>query len=163
MNTSTEKTMEGLVDAVTDGFSESNFRMIQCRSILFELKQDLQATLVKMKDDVRIIKKVIHILLTEQGLYKLLTIEEKERLKDQEDAITTFITQDDTADVDTVTTVWKSPFDFPNEKEDHEENVVGSRVLDLEAITDDDTDLSNVVSPPKIKRQKLMHDYFDNK
>ena len=160
-----EKNIDKLVDAVCDGFDESNFRMIQFRSILVSMKQDLQSKLLDMKEDVRIIKRVIHLLLEQQGLYELLTIEEAERLKKQGEGITSFISEDET-DLDTVTTVWKSPFVSPNGKEEEEDKVVGSRVLDLEAITDDETMLSTLESeesPRKVKKQKLMNDFFNSK
>ena len=57
--------------------------MIQFRSIFASMKQDLQSKLLDMKEDVLIIKRVIHLLLEQQGLYELLTIEEAERLKKQ--------------------------------------------------------------------------------
>ena len=86
MNMSTkalEKNIDKLVDEVCDRFEEYNFRMIQFRSIFASMKQDLQSKLLDMKEDVLIIKRVIHLLLEQQGLYELLTIEEAERLKKQ--------------------------------------------------------------------------------
>ena len=75
--------IDKLVDEVCDRFEEINFRMIQFRSIFASMKQDLQSKLLDMKEDVLIIKRVIHLLLEQQGLYELLTIEEAERLKKQ--------------------------------------------------------------------------------
>ena len=86
MNMSTkalEKNIDKLVDEVCDRFEECNFRMIQFRSIFASMKQDLQSKLLDMKEDVLIVKRVIHLLLEQQGLYELLTIEEAERLKKQ--------------------------------------------------------------------------------
>ena len=107
---------------------------------------------------------MIHLLLEEQGLYELLTIEEAERLKKHGEGITSFTSADDT-DLDTVTTVWKSPFVCPNGKEEDEQKAVGSRVLGLEAITDDETMLSTLESdesPRKVKKQKLINDFFNS-
>ena len=110
-----EKNIDKLVDAVCDGFDESNFRMVQFRSILVSTKQDLQSMLLEMKKDIRLIKRVIHILLEEKGLHELLTMEEREHLKNQEEGITSLISHDCT-DIDTVTTQWKTPFNYSNEE-----------------------------------------------
>ena len=158
------KKIDKLVDEVCDRFEEINFRMIQFRSIFASMKQDLQSKLLDMKEDVLIIKRVIHLLLEQQGLYELLTIEEVERLKKQGEGITSYISADDT-DLDTVTTVSKRPFVYPNGKEEDEHNAVGSRVLDLEEITDDDTMLLTLLSdesPRKVKKQKLINDFFNS-
>ena len=142
MHLPTRDTMNGLVDAVNEGFDECNWRMIQLRSILKDVKSE--------------------VMLTQQVIQTMLS-DPNSRVIDIDITHQSVVANNKSSEIDTITIQWKNPFVMQDKEEN--DTGVGSRVIYMEVIVNVPVMASNEVSldEPKRKKQKVMTDYFPMK